>query len=71
MTRYTPSTIESVRKILGGLDDMNVEIELGVPLVAKTVTDLCSLSVWPSGLILIVPHERYPESVVKVERGSS
>ena len=43
-----------------------------VPVIAKTVADLFSLSAWPPGLILDFPScgDRYPESIVVVERVS-
>ena len=51
---------------------MKVEVRGDIPVVAKTVADLCSLSTWPPGLILKFPRrgDRYPESVVVVERAS-
>ena len=51
---------------------MKVEIGGDVPVIAKTVADLFSLSAWPPGLILNFPScgDRYPESVVVVERAS-
>jgi hypothetical protein len=43
-----------------------------IAVVAKTVGDLRSLSTWPPGLALslLLPRDRYPESVVEVERAS-
>ena len=68
-TRYRPNTIDDVLIDLDGVDpNMKVEIGPGVPLVAKTVAELCALSTWPPGLVLIIPRERNRESVVKVER---
>jgi hypothetical protein len=51
---------------------MKVEVKRDVPVVAKTVGDLRSLSTWPPGLVLNFPRpgDRYPESVVEVERAS-
>jgi hypothetical protein len=49
---------------------MKVEVKRGVPVVAKTVADLRALTTWPSGLVLIVPRERYSESVVVVDWAS-
>ena len=51
---------------------MKVEVRGDIPVMAKTVADLCSLSTWPSGLILNFPQpgDRYPESVVVVQRAS-
>ena len=52
--------------------DMKVDVKSDVPLVAKTVGDLCSLSAWQPGLTLNFSSrgDRYPESVVVVERAS-
>ena len=49
---------------------MKVEVKPGVPVVAKTVGDLRSLATWPPGLVLNFPRpgDRYPGSVVEVER---
>jgi hypothetical protein len=73
IVRHTPEDIESVRACLHGYPgDMKVEVKPGVPVVAKTVADLRSLSTWPPGLILNFPRpgDRHPESVVEVERAS-
>jgi len=49
---------------------MKVEVKCDVPVVAETVVDLRSLST--PGLIsnFRSPGDRYPESVVEVERAS-
>jgi hypothetical protein len=51
---------------------MKVEVKPDVPVAAKTVGELRSLSTWPPGLILDFPRpgDRHPESVVEVERAS-
>jgi hypothetical protein len=51
---------------------MKVEVKRDVPVIAKTVGDLRSLSTWPPGLILNFPRlgDRHPKSVVEVERAS-
>jgi hypothetical protein len=71
--RYQPATMEEVRKCLDYCPaDMKVDVKSDVPLVAKNVGDLCSLSSWQPGLTLNFPSrgDRYPESVVVVERAS-
>jgi hypothetical protein len=71
--RYKPETIDEVRKCLDHCPDyMKVEVKGDVPVVAKTVADLRSLSTWPPGLFLSLPlpGDRYPESVVEVDRAS-
>ncbi len=72
MPEYRPDSIEGVRKVLSGLDpNMKVETGTAVPLLGNTVAELCSLSIWPTDLVVIVPqHPERPESVVKVERGN-
>jgi hypothetical protein len=68
--RHTPEDIEGVRACLHGYpSDMKVEVKPGVPVVAKTVADLRSLSTWPPGLVLNFPQpgDRYPASVAVVE----
>ena len=71
-TRYEPTMINDLQKCLDGCSDkMRVEVKGGVSLDVKTVADLRSLLVWPSGLAVVVPDERdRPESVVVVERKS-
>ena len=70
MPEYRPDSIEGVRKVLSRLDpNMKVETGIAVPLLGNTVAELCSLSIWPTGLVVIVSqHPQRPESVVKVER---
>ncbi len=71
--RHKPATMEEVRKCLDYCPaDMKVDVKSDVPLVAKTVGDLCSLSSWQPGLTLNFPSpgDRYPNSVVVVERAS-
>ena len=71
--RHTPEDIAGVRACLRGYPPyMKVEVRGNIPVVAKTVADLCSLSTWPPGLILNFPRpgDRYPDSVVVVERVS-
>ena len=70
MPEYKPDTIGDVHLILRGIGhNVKVEIAPGIPLAAKTVRDLRARSIWPVGLMLIVPDEpNRPESVVKVGR---
>ena len=71
--RYKPETIGEVRKCLNHCPGyMKVEVKRDVPVVAKTVADLRSLSTWPTGLVLSLPlpGDRYPDSVVEVDRAS-
>ena len=57
--KFTPKNIEEVREVLIDLPaDLEIELETGVPLDAKTVEDLRLLSTWPHGLRLICNRER-------------
>jgi hypothetical protein len=71
--RHAPQTIQDLRTCLRGYPPyMKVEVKRDVPVVAKTVGDLRSLSTWPPGLVLNFPRpgDRHPKSVVEVERAS-
>jgi hypothetical protein len=70
--RHPANTIEEMKKVLLGYrDNMRVEIETDVPLSAKTVADLRTLSTWPDGLVLDIHVDLDPRlSVVRVERAS-
>jgi hypothetical protein len=57
--------------LLGYRDNMRVEIETGIAVTAKTVTDLRALTAWPDGLALNIHVDLDPRfSVVRVERAS-
>jgi|HubBroStandDraft_6_1064221.scaffolds.fasta_scaffold973237_2 hypothetical protein len=70
MPRYAPRNMDELRTCLGNCPaDMPVEVERCLPVSATIVTELRALSVWPSGLVLIVSTDSDPRfSVVKVER---
>jgi hypothetical protein len=55
--RYTPRTLQEVRRCIAGFSgEARVEVEDGIPVKAKTVADLRALSSWPSGdWVLDVP----------------
>jgi hypothetical protein len=68
--RYAPKTLDEVRRFLGSCSgETHVEVEEGIPVTAKTVAELRTLSTWPPGdWVLDVPvkgEQRY--SVVRVE----
>jgi hypothetical protein len=49
--KFIPKNIEQVREVLINFPaDLEIELEIGVPLDAKTVEDLRLLSTWPPGL---------------------
>ena len=64
--RYTPKTLDEVRRCLGGCTgETPVEIEHGIPVTAKTVADLRALSIWPPGdWVLDVPVKGDQGSIV-------
>jgi hypothetical protein len=68
---YVVTTIDGLRDVIKNLPEkMGVEIAEGVSITATTVRDLRALGDFPSGhekLRIVIPRERYPESVVKVE----
>jgi hypothetical protein len=70
--RHAANSIEEMKRaLLGYRDNMRVEIEIDVPLGAKTVADLRALPTWPDGLVLDIHVDLDPRlSVVRVERAS-
>jgi divalent metal cation (Fe/Co/Zn/Cd) transporter len=70
--RYAANTIEEMQKLLRGYrDNMRVEIESGIDVIAKTVADLRALATWPEGLLIDIHVDLDPRfSVVRVERAS-
>jgi hypothetical protein len=52
--KLIPENIDQVREVLIDFPvDLEIELEIGVPLDAKTVEDLRLLSTWPHGLGLM------------------
>jgi len=72
LVRYAANKIEDMQKLLIGYrDNMRVEVEHGIPVTAKTVSDLRALSTWPDGLVLSIHVDLDPRlSVVRVELAS-
>jgi hypothetical protein len=72
VARYSADTIGDVQRLVVGYrDNMRVEIETGVAVIAKTVADLRALQSWPHGLILDIHIDLDPRfSVVKVKQAS-
>ena len=59
------------KHLLSYRDNLRVEVESGVPVVARTVAELRALSTWPGHLVLDVHIDLNPQfSVVTVRRGS-
>jgi hypothetical protein len=70
--KYSVETIEAMQKhLLGYRDNLRVEIESGIPIVAKTVAELRTLSTWPGRLVLDAHIDLDPRlSVMTVRRAS-
>jgi hypothetical protein len=67
--KVIPTDLKDVRRHLEGFpDDLEIELESGVPLGPKTtIGDLRSLPAWPTGLRLI--YNREPGLLwVRIER---
>jgi hypothetical protein len=68
-TRYTPEDIDGLRTVRGDerlTDDMKVEADEDTGVTEKTVGELRARTIWPRGLVVIIPRERHPEAVVKI-----
>ena len=72
MPRYSVETIEAVQKLLLSYrDNLRVEVESGVPVIARTVAELRALATWPGHLVLDIHIDLDPRSsVVTVRRAS-
>jgi len=58
--RFIPENIDQVREVLIDFPaHLEIELEIGVPLDAKTVEDLRLLSTWPHDLGLICNREGF------------
>jgi hypothetical protein len=70
--RYSVETIEAMQKLLVGYrDNLRVEVESGIPIVARTVAELRTLATWPGRLVLDVHIDLDPRfSVMTVRRAS-
>ena len=71
MPQYSVETIEAMQKhLLGYRDNLRVEVELGIPIVARTVAELRALSTWPGPLVLDVHLDLDPRLSVMTVRGA-
>jgi hypothetical protein len=69
--RYKPKNVAALQVALGGLPDaMRVELEADIGASPKTVGELRRLAAWPENLAITTPHERDPESLVKVSKAN-
>jgi hypothetical protein len=70
-TRFTPKDMDEVVKLILDLPpETKVEADADTGILSKDVGQLCALPKWPDGYVLTVPRERYPESIVKISRGT-
>jgi hypothetical protein len=69
---YPADTLEAMQKhLLSHRDNLRVEVEPGIPVAAKTVAELRSLSTWPDHVILDIHIDLNPAlSMVRVRRAS-
>jgi hypothetical protein len=66
--KLIPKNIEQVREVLIDFPaDLEIELEIGVPLDAKTVEDLRLLATWPPGVGLMCDREGFLMQV-RIER---
>jgi hypothetical protein len=66
--KFIPKNIDEVREVLIDFPaNLEIELEIGVPLDAKTVEDLRLLSTWPHGLGLMCNRESFLMQV-RIER---
>ena len=73
-SRYTPEDMDGLRTVLGDerlTDDMKVEADEDTGVTEKTVGELRARTIWPRGLVVIIPREHYPEAVVKISKRSA
>ena len=72
MPKYSVETIEAMQKhLVSYRDNLRVEVESVVPVLARTVAELRSLSTWPRHLVLDVHIDLDPRlSVLTVRRAS-
>jgi len=66
--RYKPKSNAALTVALGGLpEQMRVEVDPDIGVLAKTVGQLRQVAAWPDNLVITTPQEVYPESAVKVQ----
>ena len=70
MSKYSVETIEAMQKhLLGYRDNLRVEVEPGIPIVARTVAELRTISTLPGQVVLDVHIDLDPRfSVMTVRR---
>jgi hypothetical protein len=65
--RNVPATIHELRLALAGLPkNMKVKADSEMGVSEKTVDELRARTTWPPGLVVTMPRELRPKSVVKI-----
>jgi hypothetical protein len=69
--RYKPKNTAALQIALGGLPDrMRVQVEPGIAVSAKTVSELREVATWPANVVVATPQMRDPESRVTVSKAT-
>jgi hypothetical protein len=70
--RYKCKNIAALHLVLGGLPNkMRVEADPDIGVSAKTVGELRKVTAWPENLAIATPHDRQPESAVRLSKASA
>ena len=68
--RYKPKNTAALQIALGGLPDkMRVQVEPGIAVSAKTVSELREVAMWPANVVVATPVLD-PESRVTVSKAT-
>ena len=71
LPRYSAETLEAMQKhLLGYRDNLRVEVESSIPVAARTVAELRTLSTWPGHLVLDVHIDLDPRFSVMTVKGA-
>ena len=69
--QYKPKNVAALHVALGGLPDkMNVEVNPGLGVSAKTVGDLRKMMDWPENLAITVPQEHHLAGAIKISKAN-
>ena len=69
--RYKVKNVAALQTLLGSWPDrMQVEIDPGIRVSAKTVGELRKVTAWPENLAITTPSQRSPESTIKVSKAT-
>ena len=69
--QYKPKSIPALHIALGGLPSkMRVEAAPDIGVSVTTVGELRKVPAWAENLVITIPQEHHPESVVKISKAS-